>query len=310
MKIYLILIISFLTLQVGYAQNDIEVTFKRRDDNSVQFNYTKKVPGTHYLKIEFTTLENCNESRTIKKIIKHNYGSLLRLRPVDSNIGISFSYNIKYIFGNPKPRIKKNITYAIPVKEGKSVEIFEASNFGEKYFGSEKPKDWKSFIINSNRPDTVYSMRKGTVVEIINNFDNEKIRSMSFTSERNIITVEHKDGTYATYKGFKKDEIFVKLGQKIYPHTTLGIIEKFNNNYRLDFNIFHYLKNLLDENKSTLSNRIYNTKFLNPNFLIDNETRKIKSGELHTVSFNEEIKLLEFSRREKRKYKKKPNKFK
>lgn len=222
--------------------------------------------------------------------------------------GISFSYKTKYILGNPNPKIKNNITYVLPFKTGKSIRILEASNVGEKYFGSKKPTDWKSFIVYSNEPDTIYSMRKGIVVKIIDRYKNDEKLNKTYTSDRNYILIEHKDGSYATYKGFDKNQIFVKLGQKIYLHTRLGILEKFNTtNYRLDFNVFHYLKNLLEDKKSTLTNRNHKTKYLNPTFFTNKSNKKIVSKESYEVSFNQEVKLQEFSRREKKKYRKKQN---
>ncbi len=181
---------------------------------------------------------------------------------------------------------------------------------GEKYFGFQKPIDWKSFVVYSNKPDTIYSMRKGIVVEITNEYDDDNKFNKTYTSKRNRILIEHKDGSYASYKGFNKHQIFIKLGQKIYPHTPLGKLEKFNKtNHRLDFNTFHYLGNLLDEKISTFKNRNHKTKYLNPFFFINNTNKRIKSKESYTVSFNEKIKLQEFSRREKRKYKKNPKNF-
>lgn len=51
--------------------------------------------------------------------------------------------------------------------------------------------------------------------------------------------MEHEDGTIAIYNGFKKNLIFVKLGQTVYPQTELGVIEEFNPGvYRADFLFF------------------------------------------------------------------------
>lgn len=310
MKRIVILVVNSIVFQMVYSQKNIELTYERKDDKSIEFYYEKKTPGSYYLIIDFTTLENCNGNNTYKKVIKHKSGSLLTLRPANPNEAISFSYEFKYSFGNPKPKINNDITYALPFKEGNSVKIIEASNVGEKYFGTEKPTDWKSFIFYSNEQDTIYSMRKGTVVKINSEFESDQEFNKTYTSKRNSVLIEHQDGTYASYKGFGKSQIFVKLGQEIYPHTPLGKIEKFNKgNYRLDFNIFHYLNNLLEDKKSTLVERNHKRKYLNPNFFINNKNAKIKTGEIHLVSFNEGIKLQEFSRREKKQYQKKPNEF-
>lgn len=312
MKLNTLCIIGLLLSQIIYTQKkSIEITYDKKSDKSIDFYYKKNVPGSYYITLEFDKLTNCNSSRTYKKVITHGSGSLFTLKPSNKNKGISFSYKISYIMGNPNPKLDTTIVYALPFKEGKSVKIMEASNVGEKYFGSKKPIDWKSFIVYSNEPDTIYSMRKGKVVKIVDKYNSDIILDKTFTSKRNSILIEHIDGSYSNYKGFDKNQIFVKLGQEVYPHTSLGKLEKFNKtNYRLDFSTFHYLKNLLDNKKSTLKNRKYKTKYLNPNFFIDNDIKKIESRKNHTVTFTEEIKLQEFTRREKKKYRKKPNEFK
>lgn len=311
MTIKKLFIIAFLLSQVIYAQKEnIEITYERKSDQSVDFYYKKNVPGSYYVTLEFDKLTNCTTNYTYKKVIKNSSGFLFTLKPSNKNEGISFSYKIKYIIGNPDPKIDNEIIYALPFKTGKTVKILEASNVGEKYFESKKPIDWKSFIVYSNEPDTIYAMRKGVVIRIIDKYINDDKLNKTYTSERNSILIEHIDGSYASYKGFDKNQIFVKLGQKVYPHTVLGKLEKFNKtNYRLDFNTFHYLENLLDDKKSTLKNRNHKRKYLNPNFFTDNINKKIESRESYNVSFSEEIKLQEFSRREKKKYKKKPNTF-
>lgn len=304
-------IIALLAFQIIYSQQKkIEIKYERKKDNSIVFSYKKNVPGSYYLTVKFPRLENSFSRKTYNKVIKFAAGTLFTLKPRDREKGIAFSYNFKYILGNPNPKINAKISYALPFKKGKSVRIIEATNLGEKYFGSNKPIDWKSFIISSKEPEVIYSMRRGIVVEIVNEYQNDTEFNNSFTSKKNSIKVEHNDGSYALYSGFDKNEIFVKLGQEIYPHTTLGKLSKFDEStYRLNFNVFHYLKNLLDDKKTTLKNRVHKTKYLNPTFYVDNTTKKIEQGKEYTVSFNEEIKLQEFSKREKRKYKKTPEKF-
>jgi hypothetical protein len=311
MKIPFILFVTISIIQITYAQNSIEVNYQKKDDNTVQFFYNKEVPGSYFLTIEFTRLDNCTNNRTFEKVIKGKSGSLFTLKPINANRGISFSYNVKYVFGDPDPGIRNDIHYLLPFKSGNSVKILEASNLGEQYFGSEKPLDWKSFVVFSEESDTICSMRKGKVVRLIDEYEKDLEFNKSYSSKRNEIIIEHEDGTYAAYKGFDKNQIFVKLDQDVYPHTSLGKLEKFNKNqYRLDFSIFHYLPNLLNDKENTLQNINYKIKYLNPDFYVDNDIKKIGSGKFYTSSFKEDIKTKEFSRREKRKYKKAPDDFK
>jgi hypothetical protein len=311
MKISTFVIIAFFCSQIICGQHKkIEVTHKIKNDNSIEFYYKKNIPGSYYLKLEFDNLTNCNDRRAYEKIIKHSAGSLFTLKPSNKNQGISFSYKFIYTAGNPNPKIDEDIVYLLPFKTEKSVKIFEASNVGEKYFGSKKPIDWKSFIVYSTKSDTIYAMRKGIVVAISDTYNNDATFKKVYTSERNSILIEHIDGSVSSYKGFDKNQIFVKLGQEVYPHSFLGKLEKFNTpNYRLDFSVFHYLKNLLDTEKSTLKDRDHKVQFLDPVFFIENANKKIKSRETYQVLCNENIKLQEFSRREKRKYRKEPKFF-
>lgn len=306
MNIKTFYIIVFLVSQSFYAQEKkIEITYERRSDKSIDFYYQKNVPGSYYLKLEFSRLENCENSRTYEQVLKYDSGSLFTLKPHDDSQGISFSYRLSYTRGNPKAKINNGIIYVLPFKTEKSIKIFEASNIGEKYFERDRPIDWKSFVAYSKESDTIYAMRKGIVVDVIDKHDNDTKFTKTFTSKRNRVLIEHEDGSYATYKGFNRGEIFVKLGQKIYPRIPLGKLGEFNKaNYRLDFNFYHYIKDTQDNNRSV------KTKYLNPLFFVDNSNKRIKSKEVYTVSFNEDIKLQEFSKKEKKKYKKNPKDFK
>ena len=304
----ILVLIAFIT----YAQNkDIDITYDEKSDNSIDFHYTKNVPGSYSVRVEFNRLDNSNGSRVHEQVIKYGSGNLFTLRPYNKERGISFSYSVRYILGNPHPKVDDKILYALPFKTGKTVTIREATHLGEEYFGSEKPVDWKSFIVNTNEADTIYSMRRGIVVKIVDNYNSDDKFKKTFTSKRNWIVIEHKDGTYASYEGLDKNQIFVKLGQEVYPHTPLGKLGKFNkDDYRFDFSVYHYTDGLLDDQeKNTLRDRKYRTKYLNPNFFIDGSDKKIKPGESYKVLFNDDIKLQEFSRREKRKYKKNPSNF-
>ena len=259
------ILIGVLTLITfcSYAQDKkIEIITERKPDNSVNFSYVKNVPGSYTVRIELNSLENCYNNKTQENIIKYKAGNLFTLHPEDRDRGISFSYSVRYVLGNSNPKVDNDIVYALPFKTGKVIKIREASDIGETYFGSEKPMGWKSFVVYTNEPDTIYAMRRGVVVKIVDKYENDNKFNKTFTSKRNEILIEHEDGTYANYKGFDKNQIFVKLGQEVYPHTPLGKLDKFNENYRFDFNIFHFLKNLLDTKKNaSLKDREYKVKY-------------------------------------------------
>jgi len=308
-------LITFLTAiginQKLLSQNkNIEIIAKRNPDKTIDISYTKELPGSYYLNLEFTTLTNCSES-SIKRVIKNSSGRLIKLRPANSEKHITFSYKYSTITGNPNPKVDSLFNYTIPLMNGKKVRFIEASNLSERLFGSKKPINWKSYFIYRKKPDTICSMRKGVVVQIINKFETDTLLKKSYTNKINTIRVEHSDGTYAFYTGFKKNSIFVKLGQTVYPQTKLGILDVFNTGrYRLSFAISYLIDtNLKTQKKQNLKNQKSRYAYLTPYFITENGSEKLIPKKKYIVTSNEKTLFEEFTKREKKKYKKNPEIF-
>lgn len=289
-----LLVVSFFLLALSAQSQGVEVTFKRNKDNSVDFYYKKTLAGSYYLTIEFKELINAY-SRDYKKVITSSGGRLFRLRPTNSKRGIELSYTYKFTRGNPKPRIKKEFTYILPFKEGENITIQETKNIKEVFFNAEKDPNWKSFLVGTKMADTIFCMRKGIVIEVVNEYKSDTLIRYEYTSKMNRVLVEHKDGSVAQYSGFDKNEIFVKVGQTVYPQTKLGVLGMFSNaTYRLYFSVFYVH---LKKDKMSLIH-------LNPYFDTEEGSVALIHGKNYKVKANEKVVLKEFTRREKRKYKK------
>ncbi|MDB5012903.1 MAG: hypothetical protein JWQ25_1105 [Daejeonella sp.] len=93
------------------------------------------------------------------------------------------------------------------------------------------------------------AVRKGIVVEFVDKYETET--DYAFTSKRNAITIEHPDGTIVTYNGLKKSNMFVKVGQTVFPGTKLGVNTQYNKDskYAINFTII-YLKSKDSDNAS------------------------------------------------------------
>ncbi|MGQ1944960.1 M23 family metallopeptidase [Ornithobacterium rhinotracheale] len=312
MKVKFIFLMIFLaSLKCGLAQiRPIDVTYKVNQDKSVSFFYEKNVPGTYLINVELTRLDNSIDARNHQILAKDFSGQLFTLRPQDDKKGIGFAYSVHYIRGNPRAKANENIVYALPFETGKNITVYEAQNVGEKYLGSEKPQNWKSFVVNTPEPETMYAMRRGVVIEVVDKYENDPNLKLKYTSKRNSILIEHPDGTYAVYGGFDKNQIFVKLGQEVYPHTPLGRSERFNDGYRSDFYVYHFLPSYSDTGQRNMKNKDRDVNFIDPLFLVDGEKKHLKNAESYKVDFNEDLKLQEFSKREKKRYKKNPEDFK
>lgn len=302
----LLYLITFLTIfgidSRLYAQfKNITISSKVNPDKSVDFSYTKDKPGTYTVSLEFSNLENCDITN-YKKEVNSSFGFLFKLKPIDNNNVIRYSMKYYTIMGKVNPRVDSLLQYILPFKNGKKVKIYEAGNIGEKYLGQEKNLNWKSYVVKSTEPDTVCGMRKGIVVEIKNDYDDNSAANDYYTSKRNSIVVEHADGSYALYQGFKRNGVFVKLGETVYPQTELGVIEKYDlNGYRLDFSVYF----LFDKNNHDIDNytlKGYKYRYIRPHFVTQEGTLKIESGKEYTALLNEAVITQELSRSEKKKY--------
>lgn len=311
-----IISLILLTISTQLLAQDQNITIDRtvNSDQSIDLKYDKKLPGSYYVVLELSNVINCDTDK-FKGVISGYSGNLLKLKPSNPNKGIGYSMRFTSVMGVPNPKIDSLFQYTLPFKNGNKVKIGEAGFLGEKYFGSEKPANWKSYVVFFKTPDTVYSMRKGIVVKITNDYNDDSSITKHFTSKRNSVTIEHADGTFAEYKGFKKNSFKVKLGQTVYPHTQLGTIEVFNeseHNYRFDFSIF-YLNDVEftdTDVKQTMKNVKHRYKYLTPQFLTPEGIITVESKKEYTALFNESQLFQELSRSEKKKYTKDPSQFK
>jgi len=285
------------------AQNQVvTITSKVNDDKSVDLNYEKKVPGTYTVNIELSNVSNCDVT-SYEGIVTGYSGTVTRLRPTDKSRGIGYAIRYSTIMGEINPKVDSLFHYTLPFKNGKKIKVYEAGNIGEKFLGQEKVSNWKSYVVHPEKADTICSMRKGIVVLVKNEYDNNPNLKVHYTSMRNLITVEHADGTYATYKGFKKNGIFVKLGQNVDPQTNLGIVELYDNEgYRLDFSVYYLSGNIFKTEKVSIKNQKSSFKFITPVFVTQEGDVTIEAKKEYTVLSNEAVITKEFSRSEKKKY--------
>ena len=304
-KHFQLVTVIFLTI-VSYIPNlqaqerVIEINAVRNENNTVDFFYKKNKPGSYTIKVELTNLSNSNNSTDIEEVVENSSGKLFSLRPANPAIGIGYGYKFVYVMGNSRVKVDSLFQYILPFSKGKKVTVYESSNLNEKYFGSEKIESWKSYSSSSKTIDSVFAMRKGIVVDVINAFENDTITKMLYTSKTNTIKIEHEDGTYALYKGFKKNSFKVKLGDLVYPSTMLGTLNKFNNeNYTLHFTIYYLNKELsFTPSKQTLKTAKSSNAFVTPYFFTQEGVIQIVPRNTYTADYNEAIITKEMSKKE------------
>ena len=295
-------LIIFCFALVGYAQQaKVEVSSKRNSDKSVTFSYSKTELGSYTIVLKFSSLENASFGKG-EFTIKGKSGNLFKLRPIDPEKSISYRYSFRYYPGELNPKIKKGITYILPVDTTTTARVNELDYLWSKYQDREEPENWKAFMIQSDTPKNIRAMRRGVVIKIDGQHQYDTRVRKSYTSNSNIILVEHPDGTIARYGGFDQKQIAVKLGQKVYPYTLLGKTGEYNKGeYRINFMIY-YLSKLESKNGSIWA-------YINPYFQTQSGRMQLENRTVYKNQMSAELFQQEFSKREKKRLKKYPEKF-
>jgi len=106
----------------------------------------------------------------------------------------------------------------ITVKTGLSLEYNDINSFRGNYF---------IFKLN----DTVTSMRAGRVINVSNDIYGDEWLSHKTQNPKNIIQIEHKDGTIASYLFTSSVKHLIKIGDFVMPGDPIALfVEQGDNN--------------------------------------------------------------------------------
>jgi hypothetical protein len=170
------------------------------------------------------------------------------------------------------------------------------------YFGNVTPEDWKVYRFYTKQEDTVIAVRKGLVVDIKDLYETSNSANIAYTNKINEITIEHEDGTLATYRGIKKGSVKVKVGQTVFPATTLGlnILQGSTNQFSISL-LITYLNSIefQDPKNQTVKNSNSLYGFITPHFYtLESNNAILKNNQIYTSVQTPEIINKEMTKRE------------
>lgn len=224
------------------------------------------------------------------------------MNPTNKEQGIGYSLSYSYIRGKLKPKYDPEFVYILPYKNGTKVEAAESGFANAQYFGSTTPADWKSYRFYTKTEDTITAVRKGTVVDLKDLYESESKEGISFTTMVNLLTIEHADGTLATYRGFKKGSFAIKVGDVVFPGTKLGVNSKSSATSPYNVSLMlYYLKS--DDIESTKDKNVKTDKslygFITAKFhTAENPSLFLVPQQEYTVAASPEIIQKEFTKKE------------
>ncbi len=301
MKRTLLTISLCVLLLIAKAQErSLTLEAKRNDNKSIDFNFIKTDPGTYTVVVKFASLSNAMDPGSSFTANDYN-GRLFNLTPSNKEQGVGYgSYTTFYIRGKLNPKYNPGLIYLLPYKNEAKVQVAESGFLGAAYFGKTAPEDWKSYRFYTAEQDTVTAIRKGLVVEVKDLYEAGG-EDVSYTSRTNELIIEHPDGTLATYKGFKKGSFAVKVGQTVFPGTSLGLNSKYDRNGKYNVSIMiTYLKSVdvdKTDNSSTKSKSYYG--FITPHFMTaDNADEVLVAQKVYMAGSTAEVVQKEMTKRE------------
>ena len=203
---------------------------------------------------------------------------------------ILFLYSVFFILSakaqenwTPKsnPKIEPNFLYALPYANETKTKVI-----------TENPPS-KTINFYTEEPDTIVAIRKGKIIKIIESFANNP----KSKNKINELLIEHMDGTFATYQGFRNG-IFVKEGKTVYPGTPLAINSVSNEGFSFRLMI-NYLKSdeVVNKRGERIPGAIYG--FIEPHFSTkENANGILTSQKYYTSAITPEIIQKEMTKKE------------
>lgn len=283
-------------VQYLYSQNQILLSAKINADRSVDIRYDKTMRGSYFVYLNFKQYDNTYTPES-RFVINGQEGLLCKLTPTDPNRGIGYSYSYIYYRGIPKAKVEPEFVYLLPFKDNISFEARFLNNAQVEYFEKKEPKNWKSFQFMCDKADTVCCARKGMVISVVDKYAIDTTKSYSYSSLRNYVVIEHKDGTFAKYEGLDGKHIFVKEGDIVLPNQSLGQLIQYDKSgtYQLRFTIDYLIENP-SEKENTLERFSY--AYIDPYFQTSEGIVRLASHKTYITKISEDLILKELSKRE------------
>lgn len=221
----ILMLLCIITPSV-HAQKTIDVTFERGNKGEYVFYAENQFKCPQTLEVTFSKLENASGPVSggipYQTVVHGSKQCIFTLNPANPDVPIDFRYTYTYVKGNIRAKTDTNFVYLLPVGEMKEVQINRMVSL-EKVLGMNKSTQTTGLTFSMEEGDTVYACRSGLVAETQTNSASTGDHK-SYARTENYVEIYHKDGTFALYKLFKNNGIFVEPGETVTAGQPIGII--------------------------------------------------------------------------------------
>jgi hypothetical protein len=247
-----VLTICFITI-TSFAQNGL-ITLENEyyPDGSIAINASSKANCKYTIKLNFTSLSGYSNNRGGNPYITTvNAGtSQVTKLSLDKNAGFkSLNYTYSFYPGVSFRKAPNNYThYMLPIAAGKTTQVTAVSQLST-VLGQQS--DSYSFAqgFKYELGDTIFASRAGIVYNINNQLKQGEGGNTVYTSDRNHIYIQHKDGTLAYYTILAPINCLVQNGDFVTPGQPIAVFNVASQRYTMLFSVYY-----LDEEKIRTDN--------------------------------------------------------
>lgn len=257
------------------------------DENSTIFSAYNKTKAPVYIHIHFDEVSRLSfhEEQPFVRRLEKGLNDLFTLEQSRERGIPRFPYSVTVYKSNPLADVDLAFPYLIPLRPGKEARVVDITSL--KAFGTAKePENYMVTGFDISAGDAVFAARTGVVVEIVGKKRTTK-PARWYNTWTNCVTILQPNGTLICYKNC--DATKLKIGQKIFAGQPIG--EVVNETEPLIIVIYH----------DVLTEKF--PRFIIPQFAISaGKVEVLNSSGAYTVIHPDEVKAMEMTRRERKKY--------
>jgi hypothetical protein len=222
-------VLLFLFLNFGFIQaqqsKPVTVSVETNSDGEPTFYAHNTSPIPYTISISFSNIQNSipPSPNPYLKTVRTGRTKILTLEKSGiSDRGVRYRYRYSYSLGCLDTEPDTDLEYLLPIADKNTTTVFDLFYIGE-LVNEEEPDGFYSLGFTAKSGDNVYASRGGTVIEVVDEFDNSEVEKY-FSSNYNYVRVVHDDCTFASYRHLKKGSILVDEGDKIHAGDPIGSV--------------------------------------------------------------------------------------
>lgn len=301
-KYALAFVLAVACVAIQAQPGPIQLSTERNSDNSISVMGENTSHATYSVMLNFSTLIGYSSSVTQGTFIKlvPGHSQLARLTPERNAGSTSFNYSYRYLVGEAfRKKPETIIEYLLPAMPGKRLMTFPVNSVAQR-LGIDTANDYHAVGFRYGAGDTICAARAGTVYEVIDDVKvGEKIEQ-TYRSNRNRISIEHRDGTLSYYSLLAPIKSLVGVGEQVYPGQPIAVFNQNADKYSMLFSVFY----LMDKNAQFSDIAPSGTKYYNTIATVFHTAEtggQVLSYGLYTADFPSALVAKELTKREKKK---------